>query len=243
MFNRTEIRKGMTTRSVDGEKLGKIVAMDDYGFTVEKGIFFKKDYLIRYDEITGIEGDEVQLASQASQLHEAGEGAQAAKGTEAGLGGSERGWEASREAAGARGEPTGISEETRVPVAEEELEVTKQRRPVGEVHVHKDVVTETKQVQVPVTREEVRVERIPATPGMEAPGAGATIQEEDINIPVMEEEIEIHKRPVVKEEVRVTKEVYQEQRAASAVVRREDVHVEGTGRVRQTREEDPNKRR
>jgi uncharacterized protein (TIGR02271 family) len=101
----------------------------------------------------------------------------------------------------------------------------KVERQTGEVRVHKDVVTEHKQVSVPVTREQVHVERVPAK-GTEAPGEAA-FKDETFSMPVREEEVEIRKRPVVKEEVRVGRTRRQEERRADADVRREEARIEG----------------
>ena len=53
----------------------------------------------------------------------------------------------------------------------------------------------------------------------------------DLNVPVSdgkvrEEEVEIRKRPVVREEVRVTKETREEEHTESAQVRKEDATIE-----------------
>jgi len=84
-------------------------------------------------------------------------------------------------------------------------------------------VTEHKEFTVPVTREEVRVERVAAPPGTE-PGPGA-FQESTVTVPIVEEEVEIHKRPVVREEIRVTKTPHEEKERVSADVRKEKAEV------------------
>ena len=52
-------------------------------------------------------------------------------------------------------------------------------------------------------------------------------------MPVREEEVEIHKRPVVKEEVRVSKTPRREERRAEGEIRREDVKIDKEGDVRE----------
>ena len=61
MFQRSQLREGMTVRSFDGEKLGRVFAIADDAFYIEKGIFFPKDYLVRYADISDIRGDELIL--------------------------------------------------------------------------------------------------------------------------------------------------------------------------------------
>jgi uncharacterized protein (TIGR02271 family) len=167
---RNDIHEGMTVRTRDGQKLGKVLSLSDDGFLIEKGLLFKKDF--------------------------------------------------------------------------QELIAEKQKHKVGEVTVTKDVVTEEKQVTVPVTREEVVIEERPATG---QPATSATFEAESIRVPVVEEDVTVEKRPVVKREVRVAKERREEQRTASAEVRREEAHVEGEGDVgrlsssRRPEDEDPDR--
>jgi uncharacterized protein (TIGR02271 family) len=124
-------------------------------------------------------------------------------------------------------------DEVRMPLAEEQLLVEKQAKQAGEVKIHKEVVTEEKQVAVPVQREEVVVERTPVNEAR--PAAADAFVERDIAVPVMEEEVRVTKQPVVREEVRVRKEPVQEQRAASAEVRREEAHVDDSEMRRERR--------
>jgi hypothetical protein len=61
MFQRSQLKEGMTVRSFDGEKLGRVFALGDDTFHIEKGLFFPKDYLVRYAEISDIRDGEVIL--------------------------------------------------------------------------------------------------------------------------------------------------------------------------------------
>jgi uncharacterized protein (TIGR02271 family) len=207
-----DIREGMTVRSSDGEKLGKVIRCDADQFLIEKGFFFPKDYAARYDEVSTIRDDEVLLAATAESFREGAE----------------------YRGAGVREESStlggGASEQVRIPIAEEELDVQKHRRKAGEVEVRKQVVTEHKEVSVPVTREEVHVERVPAERGAERSG-DARLEGGSVSIPLHEEEVEVRKRPVVREEVRVSKTARQEERRADADVRREEADVERKGDV------------
>jgi uncharacterized protein (TIGR02271 family) len=201
----------MTVRSADGEKLGKIVACEAERFFIEKGFFFPKDYLARYDDVSQVRGDEVLLRRSGAELRgEAGERATA-----------------EARSAERAGIAAGTTEQVNVPVVEEELSAEKRTRQAGEVEVHKTVSTERREVSVPVTKEEVRVERVPA--GAEARPDEATFRDETVSVPVREEEVEIHKRPVVREQVRISKTSRQEEQRASGDVRREDVDVEKGG--------------
>jgi uncharacterized protein (TIGR02271 family) len=222
------VKPGMAVRSADGEKLGKVADCATEMFTIEKGLFFPKNYFVRYGEVASVQGDEITLLLSREQLRERPALAEEEANTSTITG------EAALETPViARGTTGDRSEERRIPLAEEELEVQRRAREAGEVRVRKDVITEEKQVTVPVTREEVIVERVPVASGSQE-ARGAFGEEEEISVPVMEEEIEIKKRPVVKEEVRVRKEIHAEERTASATTRREVAEVEEEGNVRRS---------
>ncbi len=61
MIKRNDIKEGMTVRSSDGEKLGKVFAVSEGEFHIEKGMFFPKDYLVRYAEVSDIRNGEIFL--------------------------------------------------------------------------------------------------------------------------------------------------------------------------------------
>jgi uncharacterized protein (TIGR02271 family) len=207
----------MMVITADGQRVGKVVKVGASDFMVEKGLFFKKDYLCLYDDVQGTAGDELRIARTMGQLRELPkdyweEGATA------------------RTAGPSTSEPTtarpttGYTQETRVPLAEEKLAAEKTAREKGGVTIHKEVKTETKRVDVPIKKEEVTVSRT-AADRPPAPGE-ATFKESSVSVPVVEEEVEVTKRPVVREEVRATKSSHEEMRSAEAEVRREEARIE-----------------
>ena len=58
----------MTVRSIDGHKLGKVYAVGDTEFHIEKGLFFPKDYSVRFAEISDIKDGEIILAHGKESL-------------------------------------------------------------------------------------------------------------------------------------------------------------------------------
>ena len=114
------------------------------------------------------------------------------------------------------------AEETTVPLAEENLDVSK-RASAQKATVTKEPVTETKTVEVPVTHEEISVERRPASgsTAAERPVQSRT----EIKIPLKKEELEVTKQPYVKEEVVVKKKPVTETRRVSDEVTTEKVKV------------------
>jgi uncharacterized protein (TIGR02271 family) len=51
-WDRNYVKTGMLVTSSQGERLGKVIRCDPDTFVVEKGMFFPKDYELRYDHIT-----------------------------------------------------------------------------------------------------------------------------------------------------------------------------------------------
>ena len=54
MDARRGISEEMTVYTQDGEKLGKVVAVDDAGLFVEKGFFFPREYGFRLDDVAEV---------------------------------------------------------------------------------------------------------------------------------------------------------------------------------------------
>jgi uncharacterized protein (TIGR02271 family) len=247
MYQRSHIREGMTVRSIDGEKLGKVFAVQDGEFLIEKGLFFPKDYVCRYSEISDIRDGEIILMHGREGLHRfsldedrgvlAGTGGGAGVGPGAvglsserttGLGlGADTGLTANASAAGVERPMVG-KDEVAVPVYKEELDVIKREKQAGEVRVHKDVVEEEKEISVPVRRERVRVERRDVK---DRPAMHASFQEETVVVPMRAEEVEVQKRAVVDEEVIIRKDAIEEEQRVTETVRREEVQIRGDGDV------------
>jgi uncharacterized protein (TIGR02271 family) len=115
-------------------------------------------------------------------------------------------------------------DELRVQRTEEELRAGTREREAGALRVRKRVRTDREQLRVPKRHEEVHVERVPVEEGREA--SEAEIGEDEVSVPVTEEEVVVEKRPVVKEEFRVRKDVVAEEEVVEEDVRREEVDVE-----------------
>ncbi len=138
--------------------------------------------------------------------------------------------------AGAADRVGGLAEEDEVRVrrVEEELVAGTREREVGAVRVRKRVVTEHRRMEVPIRREEVVVERVPVEgEASEARISEARIGDDEVVIPLTEEEVVVEKRPVVKEEIRIRKDVVEDTEVVEEDVRREEVDVDdqSTGRT------------
>jgi uncharacterized protein (TIGR02271 family) len=95
----------------------------------------------------------------------------------------------------------------------------------GSVNVRKRVRTDREQLRVPTRHEEVSVERVPVEEGRYAtPGE---IDKDEVEMPVTEEEVVTEKRPMVKEEIRVRKDVVEEEEVIEEDVRKEEIDGRG----------------
>ena len=68
MFDRSQVHEGMTVRSADGKKLGRVLACEQEGFIVEKGCFFATDYVARYGDVEDVSGEEVRISRREQAL-------------------------------------------------------------------------------------------------------------------------------------------------------------------------------
>lgn len=113
---------------------------------------------------------------------------------------------------------------------EEELDVRKREREVGEVELRKEIVTEHEQIEVPVQREEVVIERRPVmASGLDGGDGTLGHEQEALRIPLRQEEVEVekHTRPV--EEVSVGKRVLQGTEHVNETLRKERAVIEDHG--------------
>lgn len=237
LFQRSQLMEGMTVRSSDGEKLGKVFSLGDDSFHIEKGLFFPKDYLVRYADISDIRNGEIILLHGRDNLRRLS--SEDKYGTTAGLGTSTAattGLGTSTAATAGLGTSTAAAdlrtgasttarhtEEVAIPVHKEQLDITKREVQSGEVRVHKEVVQEVETVKVPVRKERVRVERRDVNP--DRPAMNASFQDETVVVPVRAEEVDVHKRAVVDEEVVIRKDSIEEERRVAESVRHEEVEI------------------
>jgi uncharacterized protein (TIGR02271 family) len=122
-------------------------------------------------------------------------------------------------------------EELRVQRSEEELAAGTREREAGQLKVRKRVRTDREQIEVPTRHEEVSVERVPVS----GEATEAEIGDDEVVVPVTEEEVVVGKRAVVKEEVRVRKDVVEDTEVVEEDVRREEIDVEDDTSYRRTR--------
>ena len=227
-----QLREGMFVYSSDGTKLGKVVSCRADGFIVEKGMFLPKASQFRYEDVAELRNGEVYLAHRRTQLADQTWWAKRTETAEPSHDGPHY-RSSAQPASAARAEmPTATRTEDmgptefRVPLAEERITTEKRTRDLGEVRLHKRVVIEKKQITVPLMHEEVYVERVAVdATSASQPTEGAFV-ESTITIPLHEEEVQIFKRPVVREEVRVTRQSLQEDKTTTTEIRKEELDID-----------------
>ncbi|NVI98389.1 YsnF/AvaK domain-containing protein [Myxococcus sp. AM009] len=202
MYQRSDIKEGMVVRSIDGEKLGKVFAVGESEFHIEKGLFFPKDYLVRYSEVSRIDGSEIILSHGKEALSrltdEDRTGAIAGTGGGAGVGPGAVGMGADRTAARAS---TGM----------DATSDTVGRKGTYDTGYDTRLGTDA--------RSGAGTDTAVGTRGIHG-------REEDVTIPLHREEVDVLKRDVQAGEVRVHKDVVEEDREVDVPVRRERVRVE-----------------
>ncbi|ATB50577.1 hypothetical protein [Corallococcus macrosporus] len=68
MFNPANIQMGMTARDRDGEKVGTIIASDAAGFFIGRGRLFTRDCRMSFSDVTDVDGEDVYLREELSDL-------------------------------------------------------------------------------------------------------------------------------------------------------------------------------
>ena len=68
MDARKGVTEGMAVYTQDGEKLGKVVSVDETGLFVEKGLFFAKEYGFGFDDVEDVRDGSVHLRLDKNAL-------------------------------------------------------------------------------------------------------------------------------------------------------------------------------
>ena len=151
-----QVRKGATVYADDGDKVGKVAAVDPYYIVVEKGLFFPTDYYVPTSAIASATEDDLYLTVSKDEALNSGWNGRPGEAT----------WRSTAKPsdyatryAAATSERSAEDATLRVPVHEEELTATTRPVELGTVRIEKDVVAEERSLEVPVTEERVRVTR------------------------------------------------------------------------------------
>jgi uncharacterized protein (TIGR02271 family) len=225
--DRVDLVPGMEVVSVDGDKLGKVISLDNAQMIVEKGLFFPKDYAIPVSAVDSADDDHIYLSIGKDDALDQ-DWVDAATTTSGAVPASSdhRELAATGDAAAiptAATQPAG-SDTLTIPVREEELVATKRPVDAGQVQINTNVVSEDRTLDVPITEERVRVTRRVVDRAARGTDAGA-FTEGTVSVPVQTEQVDLQTRTRVAEEVEVSKEAVQKTQTVSGTVRREIVDV------------------
>lgn len=113
---------------------------------------------------------------------------------------------------------------------QERLIANKHRQKTGEVAVGKTVETETAHVSVPIEKEQVVIERVTPTQPVVGDMSDA-FQADAVRMEVYEETPDIRKETVLREEVRIRKEVERDTVTADETLRREELDIDQSGQT------------
>ncbi len=206
--NHPNVKGDMVAYTRDGEKLGKVTALNEDSINIEKGFFFPRDFLVHYDNVVDINGNELIIDRQGRELSD---------------------WKSEEYEGWNKSEALGTGGDIDIPLYGEEIQARKTTHKAGEVRLNKVVHTEVQSFTIPVTKEEVVIEHTKGGTAMDSPIDERAFTEQSASIPLMEEEVEISKRPILKETVHAKKVAHTEQREVSGEVRSEDLEVKTEG--------------
>jgi len=216
------IQSGWDVFGSDDQKIGEVSDVGPNYLILTKGIVFLKDIYVPFESVTSVdEGAScVYVAARKDDIESMGWDSPPAESA------GSMGTAGSMSQDRSRTDTVADRDSVRVPVHEEELQTSKERREAGSVGVRKNVVEERQNVDVPVTHEEVTVRRVPA--GNRTATDGNAFQDGGtVRVPVTAETVNVSKEPRVVEEVEISKRPVTETKRVSDTVRREEVEVDG----------------
>ncbi|MEN6463513.1 MAG: YsnF/AvaK domain-containing protein [Syntrophomonas sp.] len=119
------------------------------------------------------------------------------------------------------------SEDQKLRLRKEELDVSKNRVDIGKVEFGKEIIEEQQTLNIPVIREEVVIERKSINEPSDKP-----IGEDDdehFSLSVSEEKVEVGKHTVVTGEITAHKREIEENREIKETIRREEARINKDG--------------
>lgn len=115
---------------------------------------------------------------------------------------------------------------SKLALREEQLNIYKKWIKTGEVSVHKEFITEEKNITVPIIREELVIEKKVLNPETASEKEGSV---DIIRIPISEERIDISKHKVILEDVNIYKHQFQQNKHIEETLKKEKLTVKTTG--------------
>jgi uncharacterized protein (TIGR02271 family) len=206
-----DIIKKESRGAIDDSDFGEVHKVGQHYVLTEKSMLSKEKFYIPKYLVQGFDGHTLWFNASKDQL---------------------LGWKRDsppdyNEYSNYRTQESPVDVETRIPLVEERLNVSK-RTSTSEATITKEPVTETRTVEVPVTHEELVVERRPAGESTAQATTERPVQSKtDMKVQLNKEEIQVTKEPYVKEEVVVNKRPVTETRTVSDTMTSEKVDASG----------------
>lgn len=197
------IHEGQEVWGPDGRRIGRVVAMVDGGWVLEKGTLLPKRSFVAFGDVARLDGQVVHLSREP------------------------RPWpRREEEAASALSE--GTEEVRAIPLRDELAEAKVRTAEAGRVRIRKVVREEQKTFVVHLMREELIVERLPPSdvPDLQTLTGSPLLDAGPLTFVLREDKVDIKKYSVVREVVRVRRERHHEERTLETTVRREEAEVE-----------------
>jgi uncharacterized protein (TIGR02271 family) len=198
--------------AVDDSDFGEVQEVGQQYVLTQKGMVSKEKFYIPKYLVQGFDGDTLWFNASENDL---------------------QGWKRdsppdNNEYSNYKTQETPSDVETRIPLIEERLNVSKSTS-TSEATITKEPVTETKTVEVPVTHDELTVERRPAGESSSSTTTERPVQSKtDTKVQLNKEDVQVTKDAYVKEEVVVKKKPVTETRTVSDTVTSEKVDVSGS---------------
>ena len=197
--------------AVDDSDFGEVQEVGQQYVLTQKGMVSKEKFYIPKYLVQGFDGDTLWFNASENDL---------------------QGWKRdsppdNNEYSNYKTQETPSDVETRIPLIEERLNVSKSTS-TSEATITKEPVTETKTVEVPVTHDELTVERRPAGESSSTTTERPVQSKTDTKVQLNKEDAQVTKDAYVKEEVVVKKKPVTETRTVSDTVTSEKVDVSGS---------------
>ncbi len=122
------------------------------------------------------------------------------------------------------------TEETVIPVLQEEVQVDKRKVETAKVRIKTTVTERQETVDLPLLREEVEVRRVPINRPVDGP-VEMRQEGDTLIVPLLEEVLVVQKQLLLKEEVHISKKRTEQHQPEQVTLRSEQVSVE---RIEQT---------
>ena len=197
--------------AVDDSDFGEVQEVGQQYVLTQKGMVSKEKFYIPKYLVQGFDGDTLWFNASENDL---------------------QGWKRdsppdNNEYSNYKTQETPSDVETRIPLIEERLNVSKSTS-TSEATITKEPVIETKTVEVPVTHDELTVERRPAGESSSTTTERPVQSKTDTKVQLNKEDVQVTKDAYVKEEVVVKKKPVTETRTVSDTVTSEKVDVSGS---------------